>query len=71
MDDERSKMKALFARAKATREEVAPSVPLSAKDNFTVPRCAHCGAPREVAAGQAVQGALAKICRYCTMPPEG
>jgi hypothetical protein len=75
MSDERSKMKALFARAKATREDApispaVPSAPFGAKETFTVPRCSHCGAPSEVAEDRAALGALLRICRYCNTPRE-
>lgn len=71
MSEERSKIKSLFARAKATREEVAPKTELTGTQGFEVPHCAHCGAPREVSTSGAVQGALAEICRFCKKPAGG
>lgn len=64
MSDEKAKMRALFARAKATRETDDPPADSTFAAGFEVPRCSHCGAPREASQGQA-RGALASVCRFC------
>ena len=61
-------MKDLMARAKATRDEAVPPVPVQTEaESFSVPRCTTCGAPREAKEG-AAQGALAGPCRFCGTP---
>ena len=59
-------MKDLLRHAQQTREQVVDpsSAPAHQSETFEVPRCSHCGAPREASEGKA-QGALMAPCRFC------